>query len=90
MVIITRTCQGGAGDLAGGGSGRGRRLVQSELSLHRELRDGGGELLTTLSPDGSLPAALLLAGDGEPRHLDDGGATTASNRQRRTGVALGV
>lgn len=34
--------------------------------------------------------SFLLGGDGEARHLDDGGAAAPADRQRRAGVALRV
>lgn len=68
------------GGLTGSGAWRNRRLIQSELPLHWEFWDGRRELFTALSPDWSLPGALLLGGDSEARHFDDCRAAATAHR----------
>lgn len=80
VVEAVLTCERATCSLAGSGAGCDGRLVESELSLHRELWDSRRELFTALSPDWSLPCALLFGGDGKPRHFYNCRAAAAAHR----------
>lgn len=48
--MFVLTCECGLAQLAGGGALGGGRLVQLKLSLHWDLWDGEGELITPWTP----------------------------------------
>lgn len=53
LCVSVLTCERGLAQLAAGGARGGGRLIELQLSLHWELWDGEGQLVTPRAPHGT-------------------------------------